>query len=301
MAFGAHSAVLGCQLQISLVNRAPWHSLMPSRNRTLTEDAEVFSHNCWDNQQLTKEELALAESIVAQHKVDPRSTALSLPDQSLAWDSFYRRCGILFFRERKWLTREFPFLTEANLKILEVGCGTGATLLALLHENPTAFIFACDNSQAAIDALNEREELKAFSHRFYAFRHDATHPFPIETVDAVLFIFSLSAIPPDQHSCCLSNAFQVLKPRGGVLCYRDYALFDLTQLRIPPNSQRCIDRNFYLRGDCTLVHFYELQQLLALLGDCWKVLEARTDSKLVVNRASKQRMNRRWNQVVLQR
>ena len=89
------------------------------------------------------------------------------------WDLFYKRNSTHFFKDRHWITREFPELLETiselgsdrtttsevlseqrekrRLILLEAGCGVGNTIFPLLEENPNLFIHACDFSPRAID------------------------------------------------------------------------------------------------------------------------------------------------------
>ena len=74
------------------------------------------------------------------------------------WDLFYKRNSIHFFKDRHWITREFPELLHALSELdqsrpvlLEVGCGVGNTVFPLLEENTALFVHACDFSPRAVD------------------------------------------------------------------------------------------------------------------------------------------------------
>ena len=70
------------------------------------------------------------------------------------WDIFYKHNTTNFFKDRHWLTREFPLLTsnpeDRQFRVLEVGCGVGNTIFPLLKENPRMFVYGCDLSPRAV-------------------------------------------------------------------------------------------------------------------------------------------------------
>ena len=128
-----------------------------------------------------------------------------------------------------------------------------------------------------------------------AFVHDLVEEgIPEESLDAITAIFVLSALKPDDLLGSFKKIFASLRP-GGLLLFRDYARYDLTQLRLKPD--RLIDDDFYFRGDGTTVYFFteeKLKELAAAAG--FIVLESRNDRRIITNRHRKIKMYRNWIQ-----
>lgn len=80
------------------------------------------------------------------------------PSTSTSWETFHtRHSRNLFFKERRYLTKEFPDLCQAEktLFLLEVGCGTGSSLVPIVRGNKNAVVYACDCSSAALKKATE--------------------------------------------------------------------------------------------------------------------------------------------------
>lgn len=173
------------------------------------------------------------------------------------WDLFYKRNQANFFKDRKWTWREFQELlperdSTKQRTLLEVGCGVGNLVFPLIEEGLNDYyLYACDISPRAVDLvkanpLYDEKVLKAF-------QADVTSDelfvhVPPGTIDVVTMIFVLSAVHPDKFSVFLQNVYKALKPDGVVL-FRDYGLYDMTQLRFKPGH--LISENFYMRQDGT--------------------------------------------------
>src|SRR5271154_3090620 len=88
-------------------------------SRYLTDPTKVFDYNSWDQVQPDPTHLALAlEKIKFQHEhaLSPKEKQRFLDRPAYFWDMFYRNNRENFFKNRKWLTREFPMLRECMYK-----------------------------------------------------------------------------------------------------------------------------------------------------------------------------------------
>jgi len=185
------------------------------------------------------------------------------------WDLFYKRNTTHFFKDRHWLTREFPQLLEANNNsgsVLEVGCGVGNTVYPLLEECPSLFIHCCDISPRAVQFVKEHD----------SYSPDHINPFvcdltveplsdhvPVASVDVVTLIFVLSAVCPEKMCHVLSNIFKILRPGGHVL-FRDYGLYDYAMLRFKPGHK--IQDQFYFRQDGTRAFYFSEEDVARLFS-----------------------------------
>ncbi|KAL8159609.1 hypothetical protein V2J09_001146 [Rumex salicifolius] len=80
---------------------------------------------------------------------------------SEAWSKFHTRHSTgKFFKERRYLLKEFPELVKCAdySKVLEVGCGNGSTVLPILRAKEKMEVFACDCSSEALERVKENLE-----------------------------------------------------------------------------------------------------------------------------------------------
>ncbi|KAF8972795.1 S-adenosyl-L-methionine-dependent methyltransferase [Flammula alnicola] len=165
------------------------------------------------------------------------------------WDNFYKMNASNFFRNRKWAGNSvFPLLSANN--------------------NPQLRLHAYDYASHAVKLVqSDPLYLSPPVGTIHASVWDVTSPDSLPsditpgTVDIVIMVFVMSALHPDEWGRAINNIHKILKP-GGVVLFRDYGRYDLTQLRF--KGGRLLDENFYMRGDKTRVYFFELDELSLL-------------------------------------
>ncbi|VDP09518.1 unnamed protein product [Soboliphyme baturini] len=189
-------------------------------------------------------------------------------EASKFWSRFYDQHKDMFFKDRNWLAIEFPelfygnyhFCAESAIEtttVLEVGCGVGNTVFPLLDSTGSKlFVYCCDFAENAVNLV--KSNVSYDENRCHSFVCDVTNlplqmPFEQNSLDFILLIFTLSAICPSKMEATLSALVEYLKP-GGLLLFRDYGRYDLSQVRF--KSGQCIEQNFYVRGDGTRVYFF---------------------------------------------
>ena len=132
--------------------------------RYLTDPSKVFDYNSWDQVTPDPDHLALALEKIAfqqQHKLSAKDRKRFLERPAYFWDMFYRNNRENFFKNRKWLLREFPALKQCCLEdagdkvVFEAGCGVGNAMFPVLegNENPKLKVHGRDYSPRAIEVL----------------------------------------------------------------------------------------------------------------------------------------------------
>ncbi|XP_037933906.1 methyltransferase-like protein isoform X2 [Teleopsis dalmanni] len=280
-------------------------------NRFLTNDVDVYTHNAWDNVEWDEEQEQEARQAVLKNSTEKMSTENQLKYQQEAdkfWDTFYDIHQNRFFKDRHWLFTEFPELApqsndkDINLAprtIFELGCGVGNTILPILKysKEPRLKVYGCDFSARAIEILQTHPEFD--TGRCHVFVMDATSdkwtvPFEENSLDVIVLIFVLSAIEPARMQNVAQNCFKYLRP-GGLVLFRDYGRYDMAQLRF--KSGKCLQDNFYVRGDGTMVYFFTQEELRDLFCNAGFMEEQNVvDRRLQVNRGRMLKMYRVWIQ-----
>ena len=279
------------------------------RSRYLTSDADKMAHNAWDDVEWDADMLAAAKAKVAADEVTLAPEEISALDAEADshWDAFYRANGSKFFKERHYLHLEFPFLVENEgdgKTLLEVGCGTGASVFPLARAGPRLSVKCFDFAESAVALVRENPDYETHGGIDAFVWNIAKDPIPTDhlqdnSVDYVLLIFVLSAIAPADLAGVIDKLYRVVKP-GGLVILRDYGRYDLAQLRF--KQGRKLDDNFYVRGDSTQVYFFTLEEMAAVFESAgFAVVKNAYDRRLIVNRKTKQTMYRVWLQSQFQK
>lgn len=124
-----------------------------------------------------------------------------------------------FLYGRNLILKLIPLNREANIKILEVGCGTGINLHQLAKIFPKAELTGLDVSQDMIDFAQKK--MKKEEHRCNLL----AEPYKIgdenlESYDVILFSYSLTMINPQWNELIL-QAKKDLK-KGGFVAVVDF-------------------------------------------------------------------------------
>ncbi|XP_048454766.1 mRNA N(3)-methylcytidine methyltransferase METTL8 [Rhincodon typus] len=203
-------------------------------------------------------------------------------------------------RTDMWKNSQYFPGIDFTFRIFEVGCGAGNSVFPVLDEicNPRAFLYCCDFSESAVELVKSHPSYDPS--RCYAFVHDlcneagATYPFPDGSIDVILLVFVLSSIHPKRMQDVINRLSKLLKP-GGMILFRDYGRYDMTQLRL--KKGRCLFGNFYVRGDGTCVYFFTKEETSNIfISAGLKEVQNVMDRRLQVNRKKRIAMHRVWVQ-----
>jgi len=86
----------------------------------------------------------------------------------------------------------------------------------------------------------------------------------------------------------------ILKP-GGVVLFRDYGIYDMTQVRFLSKDNRKLANNYYLRADGTSSYYFSKEELLSIFDQAGFTPENLIyDTRELMNRKKCIKMYRVW-------
>lgn len=119
--------------------------------------------------------------------------------------------------EKKFREKGLELLhASAGERVLEVGCGTGHSLLALAQQvQPEGRVYGIDLSEGMLTRARSRLAQSDVEHAVMLQCGDAAHlPFPAESFDALFMSFTLELFDTPELPLVLAECRRVLKPGG---------------------------------------------------------------------------------------
>jgi methyltransferase-like protein 6 len=211
---------------------------------------------------------------------------------SKMWNIFYKHNTVNFYKDRHYLAKVFPEIGSMSV-LQEVGCGVGNAIFPLLSEFPSLCAQVSDFSSEAIKLLTLSESFDPLRIKTSVCDITSSAPFT-EECQGVLMLFVLSAVAPEKHREAILNASTSLTP-GGFFFFRDYAKYDLAQMRFVEKKNKKLKEGFYLKTDGTRV-FYFTKVDLERIFEGFTVVENEYHCRVVRNRKREKTMFRVWIQ-----
>ncbi len=122
---------------------------------------------------------------------------------------------LMFFRNKliPWLDN---IRCLKNLRILEIGCGTGSSTIAFSEQSLS--VTAIDLNEDFLHEAATKCQILGFQTQFYKLNAiDIDRFFPIESFDLIVFMASLEHMTLLEREQSLASAYKLL-PKGGLLC-----------------------------------------------------------------------------------
>lgn len=168
------------------------------------------------------------------------------------WDALYRQKGQVWNRE----TVSLPVGVLKGKRVLELGCGDGKTLAALVRQKP-ARIVAVDFSSEALKQARSRLGDVAQGVEFV--KADVCDlPFGDEEFDVVVCYYVLNALLEKERTRVVREMKRVLVS-GGVIIFEDFGVGDYRQVKGDE-----IEKNTLRKMDGITCHFFTLTELKSL-------------------------------------
>jgi len=241
---------------------------------------------------------------IQAHVEDVINADPSKPTAKRNWDIFYKHNTTNFFKNRYYIDAEFTELK--NLETLfkdtpkvycELGCGVGNTIFPLSQKYSNLLVYGFDFSPKAIELLKKNPEYDP-KRMIVEVCDLVKDPIPMnfEAPDFCSLIFVMSAISPENHQSVIKKIYEFLKP-GSVLFFRDYAKFDLAQMKLAKQKCAKLKDNFYVKSDGTRVYYFQKEELRKLFVDeGFKEIYNENHYRLVENKKDEIKMHRVWIQ-----
>ena len=256
-----------------------------------------YVHDFEWNESLEKE----AKQIIDDNAENVDSLEEFIDIQSKNWEKFYKFNKTNFFKDRHYILEEFNELkTDQREKItlLDMGCGVGNSFYPLLIRLPNLYVNAFDFSKRAVNMAKTHQIYEKEQKRINIYDLDLVKDeIPDKNNDYGILMFVLSAIKPQEHEKVIEKISKVIN-KGGILYFRDYARYDMAQLRFAQRKKNRVGENLYMRKDKTLSYFFdkdEIEKLFMKYG--FSIVNSNLICRMIENRKENKKMHRLWLQI----
>jgi 2-polyprenyl-3-methyl-5-hydroxy-6-metoxy-1,4-benzoquinol methylase len=256
-----------------------------------------YVHDFEWNDELEKE----AIEIIKENNENVESLEEFLDIQNKNWEKFYKFNKTNFFKDRHYILEEFNELKNdkrEKITLLDMGCGVGNSFYPLIVRVPNLYINAFDFSKRAINMSKTHPLYEKEKHRINVYDLDLVKDdIPNKNNDYGILMFVLSAIKPEEHEKVVEKISKVIN-KGGILYFRDYARYDMAQIRFAKRKKNKVGDNLYMRKDKTLSYFFdknEIENLFKKYG--FSIVNSNLICRLIENRKEKKKMHRLWLQI----
>jgi MPBQ/MSBQ methyltransferase len=168
-----------------------------------------------------------------------------------AWEDEYCKKGILW----SGLTHDLPELS-AGSRVLELGCGNGKTLAALIRKGWN--VTALDSSQKAV--AMSRNLVKGSSPAELMVADACDIPVKNATFDAILAIHVIGHMHEHDRKKTAFEVTRILKPKGIVF----FCEFSTEDVRF--GKGHSIEPSTFMRGTKIITHYFNLQEVTDLFS-----------------------------------
>ena len=256
-----------------------------------------YVHDFEWNEDLEKE----AMEIIKENKDNMESLEEYIDTQSKNWEKFYKFNKTNFFKDRHYILEEFSELKNDKrdkITLLDMGCGVGNSFYPLLIRLPNLYVNAFDFSKRAVNMSKTHPLYEKEKHRINVYDLDLVKDeIPNKNNDYGILMFVLSAIKPEEHEKVIEKISKVVN-KDGILYFRDYARYDMAQIRFAKRKKNKVGENLYMRKDKTLSYFFdknEIENLFKKYG--FSIVSSNIICRLIENRKEHKKMHRLWLQI----
>ena len=256
-----------------------------------------YVHDFEWNEDLEKKAL----EIIKENSDNMESFEEFIDTQNKNWEKFYKFNKTNFFKDRHYILEEFLELKNDKrdkITLLDMGCGVGNSFYPLITRLPNLYVNAFDFSKRAVNMAKTHPMYEKEKHRINLYDLDLVKDeIPNKNNDYGILMFVLSAIKPEEHEKVIEKISKVIN-KDGILYFRDYARYDMAQIRFAKRKKNRVGDNLYMRKDKTLSYFFdknEIENLFKKYG--FSIVNSNLICRLIENRKEHKKMHRLWLQI----